>query len=97
MNVVERMRSRLTEVFAPQALQIEDDSALHAGHAGAKGGGRYTLLIVSDAFTGRNTVARHRMIYSALDDMMKSEIHALAIRAQTAAEASTQTTQKETR
>lgn len=72
----------------PVAIEIEDDSARHAGHAGAKsGGGHYNLDIISDAFDGKNTVARHRMIYAALGDMMKGEIHALAIRAKTAEEA----------
>lgn len=97
MSIIERMRSRLTAAFAPESIEIVDDSALHAGHAGAGNGGHYSLAIVSDAFQGKNTVARHRMIYSALDDMMKSEIHALAIRAQTASEASMQPTQKEPR
>ncbi|QDF99726.1 BolA family transcriptional regulator [Azoarcus sp. DD4] len=94
---MDRMRSKLVAALAPDSVEIEDDSALHAGHAGAGNGGHYTLSIVSNAFEGKNTVARHRMIYSALDDMMKSEIHALAIRAQTAAEASMQPTQKEPR
>lgn len=97
MSIIDRIRSRLVDAFAPQFLEIEDDSAKHAGHAGAGNGGHYNVAIVSSAFEGKSTVARHRMIYSALDDMMKSEIHALAIRAQTAAEASMQPTQKEPR
>ncbi|NMG46928.1 BolA/IbaG family iron-sulfur metabolism protein [Azoarcus communis] len=81
------MQQRLGSL-QPLSVQIGDDSALHAGHAGARsGGGHYNLHIVSAAFAGKNTVARHRMIYAALDDMMKGEIHALAIRAQTAEEA----------
>lgn len=87
MNVIDRMQQRLGSL-QPLSVQIGDDSALHAGHAGARsGGGHYNLHIVSAAFAGKNTVARHRMIYAALDDMMKGEIHALAIRAQTAEEA----------
>lgn len=97
MSVIERIRTRLAEAFAPVSLDIGDDSALHAGHAGAGGGGHYTVDIVAAAFEGKNTVARHRMIYTILDDMMKGEIHALAIRAQTAAEASMQPTLKEPR
>lgn len=97
MSITDRIRSRLVAAFAPQILEIEDDSAKHAGHAGAGGGGHFNVTIVSAAFEGKPTVARHRMIYSALDDMMKSEIHALAIRAKTAAEASMQPTQKEPR
>jgi BolA protein len=67
----------------PRRLELIDDSALHAGHAGARsGGGHYRLTIVSAAFSGKNTVARHRMIYDALGEMMRREIHALAIQAQ---------------
>jgi len=66
----------------PSRLDIADDSALHAGHEGAKGGGgHYRLTIVSPHFTGKNTLARHRMIYAALGTMMQTQIHALAIRA----------------
>lgn len=87
MSVIDRMHQRLGSL-QPLSVQIGDDSALHAGHAGARsGGGHYNLHIVSAAFAGKNTVARHRMIYAALDEMMKGEIHALAIRAQTAEEA----------
>lgn len=80
------------------SLDIGDDSALHAGHAGAQsGGGHYRVYIVSDAFAGKNTVARHRMVYEALGEMMRREVHALAIRARTADEAANQPTEKETR
>ncbi|MGA7595185.1 MAG: BolA family protein [Gallionella sp.] len=66
----------------PLHIEIIDDSHKHAGHAGARdGGGHYVLHIVSARFAGNNTVARHRMIYSALGDMMKREIHALTIQA----------------
>jgi BolA protein len=66
----------------PSRLEITDDSALHAGHEGAKGGGgHYRLTIVSPQFTGKSTIARHRMIYAALGPMMQAQIHALAIRA----------------
>lgn len=80
------------------SLDIGDDSALHAGHAGAQsGGGHYRVYVVSDAFAGKNTVARHRMVYEALGEMMRREVHALAIRARTADEAANQPTEKETR
>ena len=80
-SVIDQIRSRLASL-APSVLELEDDSALHAGHAGARsGGGHYRLTIVAAAFTGKNTVARHRMIYAALDDMMRKDIHALAIQA----------------
>ncbi len=82
MSVVDEIRSRLAQL-EPTRLDLIDDSALHAGHAGARsGGGHYRLSIVSAAFSGKNTVARHRLIYAALGEMMRREIHALAIQAQ---------------
>lgn len=76
------MRTRLA-VLDPVQLEIIDESHQHAGHAGARGGGgHYVVNIVSARFTGKNTLARHRMIYLALAEMMKSEIHALTIQAQ---------------
>ncbi|OGS97428.1 MAG: BolA family protein [Gallionellales bacterium RIFCSPLOWO2_02_FULL_57_47] len=77
------MRQRLA-ALAPVSLDIIDESHKHAGHAGARdGGGHYVLRIVSAQFAGKNTMARHRMIYSALGEMMKREIHALNIQAHT--------------
>ena len=77
----QQIRRRL-DVLSPERLELIDESALHAGHEGAKGGGgHYRLTIVSAAFIGKNTVARHRLIYDALGPMMRREIHALAIRA----------------
>jgi BolA family transcriptional regulator, general stress-responsive regulator len=76
----ERLRRRLIEEFQPLELQIDDESHLHAGHAGAAGGAsHFRIRIVAEAFRGKLPVARHRMIYAALGDLMKSEIHALAI------------------
>lgn len=76
---IERMRS-LLGALAPASVDIVDDSAKHAGHAGAKsGGGHYTLTIVAASFAGQNTVARHRAVYAALSPLMAHEIHALAI------------------
>ena len=74
------MRERLA-ALAPQRLEIADDSAKHAGHAGAKEGGHYRLLIVSPRFAGCATMQRHRLIYEALGPMMRGEIHALSITA----------------
>lgn len=89
-QTVDLMRERLA-TLAPLAIEITDDSALHAGHAGAQGGGgHYRLAIVSDVFAGKNTVARHRLIYDALGDMMQNRIHALGITARTADEAENQ-------
>ena len=81
MNVAHSIEQKLAGL-QPKRLELADDSALHAGHAGAKGGGgHYRLLIVSQQFSGMSTVARHRMIYAALGPMMQQQIHALAIRA----------------
>lgn len=90
-DTVERIRAALAARFAPAVLEIGDDSALHAGHAGARsGGGHYRIFIVSAAFEGCSKVLRQRMIYAAVGDMMKHDIHALAIRALTAIEAESQ-------
>lgn len=94
MTVIDEIRNRVA-VLNPLSLEIEDDSALHAGHAGAKSGGHYRMTMVSDAFIGKNTVARHRLIYGALGELMRTRIHALAILALTAEEAKTQPTRKE--
>jgi len=76
------METRLA-ALEPRSLDIIDESRKHAGHAGAReGGGHYVVNIVSPHFTGKGTMARHRMIYLALAEMMKTEIHALTIHAQ---------------
>ena len=81
MNVVEKMEERLA-ALQPESLEIADESGLHVGHEGARGGGgHYQLLIVSPRFVGVPLQQRHRMIYQALGPMMRTEIHALAIRA----------------
>lgn len=78
---VDIMRQRLA-ALAPVSLDILDESHKHAGHAGARdGGGHFQLRIVSAQFAGKNMMARHRMIYSALGEIMKREIHALHIEA----------------
>ena len=78
-DTVELLRQRLA-VLQPTALAIRDDSHLHAGHAGARsGGGHYHIDIVAAAFVGKNTVARHRMIYDAAGDLMRGPVHALSI------------------
>ena len=74
------LRERLA-VLQPLRLDIIDDSALHAGHAGAGSGGHYRLLIVSAAFSGKTTLARHRIVYDTLGELMHSTIHALSIKA----------------
>ena len=73
------LRERLAG-FQPLRLELIDDSAKHAGHAGAmSGGGHYRLLIVSAEFSGKSTLTRHRLIYTVLDELMRSKIHALSI------------------
>lgn len=90
MNRLEQIRAVLDAAFAPQSLQLDDDSALHAGHAGARSGrGHYRVDIVSPHFAGLTPVARHRAIYAALGALMQTDIHALSIRARTPDEAQT--------
>ena len=77
------MREQLA-TLNPSFVEIIDESDKHAGHAGSRdGGGHYLLQIISTEFAGQGTLARHRMIYSALGEMMKHEIHALNILANT--------------
>lgn len=82
MNVADEIRRRL-EPLRPLRLELVDESAKHAGHAGAAPGGNthWKLTIVSELFAGRPTVARHRMVYQALGDLMQNPIHALAVAA----------------
>jgi BolA protein len=78
----QRLRERLEERFAPSVLAIEDESHLHAGHAGAAGGqSHFRIRIVAEAFRDHSPVARHRLVYAAVDDLLKTDIHALAIEA----------------
>lgn len=81
---VQIIRQRLTAALAPSKLEIEDDSARHAGHPGARaGGGHFTVYIVAERFTGKSLLERHRAVYAALGDAMQSDIHALSIQAKT--------------
>ncbi|UKE71366.1 BolA family transcriptional regulator [Xanthomonas cerealis pv. cerealis] len=83
MGRLERIRAALQAAFAPQALEVEDDSHRHAGHAGARDGrGHFNVRIVSAAFAGMAPLARHRAVYAALGEMMQTDIHALSIRAE---------------
>lgn len=83
MSVAERIRQRLA-ALEPVSLELIDESAQHAGHAGARPGGgtHWRLRIVSPRFTGQPAVARHRMVYHALGELMHDPVHALAITAQ---------------
>ena len=81
---VERIRALLVEALDPAAIEVVDDSHKHVGHAGARGGqGHFSVDIVSAAFAGKLPLARHRLVYAALGDMLQTDIHALAIRART--------------
>ena len=78
----EAIRSVLTQRFAPSELEVRDDSAQHAGHAGARDGrGHYAVRIVAQAFASQGRVERHRMVYAALGELMQTDIHALSITA----------------
>ena len=72
---------RRLAALAPQRIVLFDDSAKHAGHAGARGGAHFRLTIVSPQFAGKSTLARHRLIYAALGDLMHGRIHAMSIEA----------------
>lgn len=78
------IRARLQEALAPCDVEVQDDSHLHVGHVGARdGGGHYSVRIVAEQFDGLAPLARHRLVYAALDEMMQGPIHALAITALT--------------
>jgi BolA protein len=83
----EEIAARLHERLAPVSLVVEDDSAAHAGHAGAREGRHFTVRIVSARFTGLARVARHRLVYDALGPLAPQGIHALAIDASAPGEA----------
>lgn len=89
MTVADAIRQRLTAALAPARLDLVDESARHAGHAGARpqGESHFRLTIVAAAFAGRSRIERQRLVFAALGDLMQSDIHALAITALTPAEA----------
>lgn len=87
-STIELIRQKLA-LLDPQQIQIMDESARHAGHEGAKsGGGHYLLTIVSREFHGKSSLARHRLVYTVLNEMMHKDIHALSIKAYTPEEIS---------
>lgn len=92
--MADRIESKLTAALAPVRLKIEDQSHLHAGHAGHRPGGEthFHVDVVSDAFAGKSRVARQRMIYQALAAELAERVHALSITARTPEEAGAQTT-----
>jgi BolA protein len=86
-STLDQIKQALTSL-EPVQLEIEDDSAKHAGHAGNTGGGHYNVFIVSKAFTGLSLLQRHRLVFTQVDDLMQSQIHALSIQAKTPDEVS---------
>jgi len=88
-SVADRIRSKLNQAFAPVRLDIQDDSAKHSGHSGAREGGEshFSVVIVSDAFKGQSRVARQRQVNSVLADELKGPVHALSLQTLTPEEA----------
>ena len=89
MSVAASMTAKLTAAFQPARLDVVDDSARHAGHAGARAGGEshFNVLIVSDAFAGKSRVERQRLVYGVLADELAGPVHALSLVLMTGAEA----------
>jgi BolA protein len=83
MSVEDRIREKLTKAFAPAALEIVNDSARHAGHAGSPGTGEshFSIKVVSASFAGKSRLERHRMVNEVLAEELKGKIHALAVSA----------------
>jgi len=82
-GIAEAIRDKLTNAFQPTRLEVEDDSARHKGHAGARAGGEshFNVLIEAEAFTGRPKVVRQRLVYKALADELAGPVHALSVKA----------------
>jgi BolA family transcriptional regulator, general stress-responsive regulator len=89
MRVAATIRSRLTAAFEPERLDLVDESARHVGHAGARpeGESHFRLEIVAEAFAGKSRLERQRLVYAALGELMRGEVHALSISALTPEEA----------
>ena len=82
MTRVEKIQAALAVAFAGAEITVQDDSHLHAGHAGAATGrGHFSVFVVSKRFAGMNTLRRHRLVYEVVGDMMATDIHALSIQA----------------
>ena len=80
---VAEIRLALERELTPLSLEIIDDSAKHAGHAGASEGGHFRVVLVADAFKGRSQLERHRLVYAAVAPLMGQGVHALSIVAHT--------------
>ena len=81
MTRTDRIDAALRAALQPSELLIRDDSAAHAGHAGAREGGHFHVVICSAQFAGKSMLQRHRLVYEAVADLLKSDIHALSIEA----------------
>lgn len=80
----ETVRACLEQALSPSHLEIVDDSQAHAGHAGAmQGGGHFYALIVAETFAGKSAVQRHQMVYRALGDLLKNDVHAFSMKVYT--------------
>jgi BolA protein len=88
-SVADRIRSKLNQAFAPVRLDIQDDSAKHSGHSGAREGGEshFSVTIVSEAFKGQSRVARQRQVNTVLAEELKGPVHALSLQTLTPEEA----------
>ncbi|MBV8975880.1 MAG: BolA family transcriptional regulator [Alphaproteobacteria bacterium] len=88
MTMADTIREKLTQAFAPATLEVVDDSALHAGHAGSRPGGEthFSVRIVAGAFEGLSRLERQRRVYAALSEELKSRVHALSLTTLTPAE-----------
>jgi len=81
VDTVARIRTAIERQLAPIEIRVHDESALHIGHAGSREGGHFRVHVVSERFRGLNRVARHRMVYQAVADLMGRSVHALAVEA----------------
>ena len=83
-NRMTRIRQRIEAELAPESLEIDDESHLHAGHAGARDGrGHYQVIVVSSVFAGKTRIQRHRLVFDAVGELMETDIHALGVKAYT--------------
>lgn len=82
-SISDSIRTKLTDAFSPSRLEVVDDSARHAGHAGARPGGEshFNVLIEAEAFAGATRVARQRQVYAALSEELAGPVHALSLKA----------------
>ncbi len=82
-QVTQALRAALEQALMPRSLEIIDDSAHHAGHAGARAGGHFRVTLVAEAFRGRSRLERHRLVYEAVAPLLQDRVHALNIVART--------------